>query len=241
MGIVFERKISFIGPAHQELFSLSTVTDVTYKLKIDIKKTNTIISNLYVKSGTGTIDVKYYNFTSDGDDLEKQEICDHGIIDATTGPINNVQVASLANKPYAEVIVTGTVEFSLFVNVVQAYPSLVLDENNKIVPLSSLNGRIQVYSHFALLEQGGQHKSILINSDTWTDVTPVPLVGRKAITVQNTNQDYKVKLNFDNSIVGFVGTTMYPEGERFYTALDNVKLYAKSELGSFYIDVEEVR
>ena len=240
MGIVFEKKISFVGPGHQELFPLSIKSDVSYKLKIDIKKTNTIVSNLYVKSGTGTIDVKYYNFTTDGDNSEKQQICSHGIVDATTGPINNIKIAALANKPYAEIIITGTVEFSLFVNALQASPTLVLDKNSNIIPLSSIDGKLEVYSYLASLEQGGKNGQILINNTEWTDLTPIPLLGRKALNIQNPSQDIKVKLNFDNTAIGFNGITIYPESERFYTCSENVKVYAKSESGSFELDIEEV-
>jgi hypothetical protein len=65
------------------------------------------------------------------------------------------------------------------------------------------------------------------------------LAGRKAFSVQN-QSGVEIKVNFDNTVVGYVGTKMAVNAERFYDASAPIILYAKSLSGTVNICVEEI-
>ncbi len=83
----------------------------------------------------------------------------------------------------------------------------------------------------------GQNKTVTLNSSTMTKLNDTAFAG-KAISIQN-NTTIAIKVNFDSSVVTFTGTTINPEGERFYNI--EFDIFAIAESGTPTIDVEELK
>lgn len=90
------------------------------------------------------------------------------------------------------------------------------------------------------LKTGGLHTVVTLNPTTWTPLPATPLTGRNAMAIQNQSGE-NIKLNFDASVVGFVGMIVYPNGgERQYDISDTILIYGKSESSSVSVTVEEI-
>lgn len=89
------------------------------------------------------------------------------------------------------------------------------------------------------LKIGGKHTQITINSATWTELISSLSPQRNLVAIQNnTGQD--VKINFDDSIAGFVGTRIADGSERAYDVQGAVPIYAKCSTGTAILDIEEL-
>lgn len=90
------------------------------------------------------------------------------------------------------------------------------------------------------LRNSGKHTIIAVNDTTWTALPSVALLNRNAIAIQN-NSDTDIKVNYSDSVVGYTGMTIRKNGaERQYDIKDTILLYAKSESGTVFIDIEEL-
>lgn len=89
------------------------------------------------------------------------------------------------------------------------------------------------------LQVAGKHSVISINSATWTELTSSLSATRNLIAIQNnTGQD--IKINFDNSVAGFVGTRVADGSERAYDVQGAIPIYAKCQTGTTNLDIEEL-
>lgn len=91
------------------------------------------------------------------------------------------------------------------------------------------------------LTTGGKCSQVTVNDASWTAIPTSPLADRNAIAIQN-NTGVELKLNYDNTIVGYVGVTMAHGSERFYNITDYILQYAKLSPGSGtkVLDIEEL-
>jgi hypothetical protein len=89
------------------------------------------------------------------------------------------------------------------------------------------------------LFNGGRVTVVSLNDTTWTELPAPPLANRNAISIQNTSGG-NIKLNYDPLIAGFVGVLVTSGGERMYVITDSIPVYAKCELGTASIVVEEL-
>jgi len=89
------------------------------------------------------------------------------------------------------------------------------------------------------LNIGGLITEPTVNSLTWTALPTTPLENRNAINIQN-NSDQDIKINFSDSIVGFVGIIISAGTERFYRITDSIIIYAKTEIDTAVITIEEL-
>lgn len=245
MGLQFDDKKEFIGIESHDLLPLASRDAGIYRIKIDLRRVNSFISTVFVKSGAGTLDVKYYNFTSDGDGTEKQLLPSHETINVTGTALSETKVVSMCNnKPYLEVTTTGTIEFSVYITSASSFPSLAIDENGNVTPLIMNGGKLVVDAQFTPsgLKEGGQVVHPIINEASWTLLTPVPLTNRRAINIQNPSGVFTIKLNYGNAIAGYKGVIVFPNGERQYSLENNILMYAKVEAGggSLELNVEEI-
>lgn len=90
------------------------------------------------------------------------------------------------------------------------------------------------------LKVGGVHTVVSINSSSWTALPATALANRNAIAIQN-ESDTLVKINFSNSVSGFEGMAILPNGgERQYDIQDNIFIYGKCQSGTVSLNVEEI-
>jgi len=82
-----------------------------------------------------------------------------------------------------------------------------------------------------------------VNDLTWTELPALPLTepsDRNALGIQNSDTS-DIKIQFDNSVSGYVGWTISGNDSEFFTDITPaVILYAKSESGTFNITVMEI-
>jgi len=108
-------------------------------------------------------------------------------------------------------------------------------------PLSPLSGTIAVSGTFSPsgLNIAGKMTLVALNDTSWTALPATPLANRNAISVQNQSA-IEIKYNYDNTTVGYVGTKIAPDGERFLEIKDTILIYAKAASGTPTILVEEL-
>lgn len=101
--------------------------------------------------------------------------------------------------------------------------------------LPGLNGEIIP----AGLRNGGRISFVTIDAVSWTALPPVPLAGRNAISIQNLSGT-EIKLQYDNTVIGYSGVVMATGSERFYNITDAITIYAKAAAGTPTVTVEEI-
>lgn len=89
------------------------------------------------------------------------------------------------------------------------------------------------------LNLGGKITVVAIDNLTWTPLPATPLSLRNAIAIQN-KSGQQVKLNYDNTTVGYVGVYLENNAERFYDIGQSVIIYAKSQTSACTLVVEEL-
>lgn len=89
------------------------------------------------------------------------------------------------------------------------------------------------------LTTGGKVTEVTIDNTTWTALPPSALTLRNALAIQN-RSGQEMKVNYDNSVVGYVGMVIPDGGQRFYDITDSIVIYGKSATSSITINVEEI-
>jgi hypothetical protein len=90
------------------------------------------------------------------------------------------------------------------------------------------------------LKTGGKATEVVLNATTWTALPPVSLAGRNSISIQNQDATLAIKINHDNTVVGYVGVIVGPNSERHYDITDSLVIYAKSASGTPTVVIEEI-
>jgi hypothetical protein len=81
---------------------------------------------------------------------------------------------------------------------------------------------------------------VSIDSTTWTALPATKLTGRFTLLVQN-QSGVEIKLNPDNTTVGYVGYRMADGNDKYYyNILESFTMYAKASAGTVNILVEEL-
>lgn len=97
------------------------------------------------------------------------------------------------------------------------------------------------------LRYGGRISSVNIDNTTWTPLPAVPFSvtdgsgthPRNCLSIQN-DSGQEIKINFDNTVVGYTGVKIIDQGERAYDIQGSVIIYAKSKIGPCTIQIEEL-
>jgi len=89
------------------------------------------------------------------------------------------------------------------------------------------------------LRNGGLITEVPLSAVTWTALPPVSLAGRNAVCIQNISA-VEIRLQYDNTVVGYVGVSIASGSERFYDITDTIPLYAKASAGTPVIVIEEI-
>lgn len=83
---------------------------------------------------------------------------------------------------------------------------------------------------------GGRVSVVTINDASWTPLPATALASRNAIGIQNVS-GVEIKLQYDQSTVGYIGVKMGIEGERYYDITDTIPIYARAAPGSGSVQV----
>lgn len=89
------------------------------------------------------------------------------------------------------------------------------------------------------LSIGGLVTEVELNDTTWTELPAAALLNRNALSIQNT-APVNIKLNYSDTVAGFVGVLLSPGAERMYAITDTILIFAKTESGTYKITVEEL-
>lgn len=86
---------------------------------------------------------------------------------------------------------------------------------------------------------GGLISQTAVNAVTWTALPLTALTNRNALSIQNLS-GIDIKINYNNTTIGYVGVTIASGSERFYSITDSIIIYAKSASGTPTIQTEEL-
>lgn len=90
------------------------------------------------------------------------------------------------------------------------------------------------------LKTAGKVTEVTVDNTSWTALPAIALSNRNALSIQNLSGD-EIKINYDNSVSGYVGMVIADGDERQYDITDAIIVYAKSKtLASATINVEEL-
>jgi len=89
------------------------------------------------------------------------------------------------------------------------------------------------------LNAGGKVTEVTLDTSNWTALPTIALTNRNAICIQN-KSGTEIKINYNNSVVGYVGIVISNGSERFYDITDDIIIYAKASSGTPTINIEEI-
>lgn len=89
------------------------------------------------------------------------------------------------------------------------------------------------------LRTGGLITEVELSAIEWKPLPAVSLPGRNAIAIQNISA-VEIKIQYDNTVVGYVGVVVASGGERQYDITDSIVIYARAFAGAPIIVVEEI-
>ena len=110
-----------------------------------------------------------------------------------------------------------------------------LDGDGNVIVRTSAKGEFKLTG----LNNGGVITEVVLNETTWTALPASALSERNAMSVQN-RSGIEIKINYSNSVSGYVGVVVPNNGERFYDITDAITIYAKSNNGTPTVVVEEI-
>lgn len=86
---------------------------------------------------------------------------------------------------------------------------------------------------------GGKITLTTIDNTDWYALPSTALENRNAICIQN-RSGQEIKINYDNTVVGYTGIAIPDKGERYYDISDSILIYAKSISGTAIVTIEEI-
>lgn len=89
------------------------------------------------------------------------------------------------------------------------------------------------------LRNGGKITIVSVSDSAWTALPASALANRNALSIQN-RSDVEIKIQYDNTTVGYVGVAIPPKGERYYDITDAIVIYARSSSGTVDVTAEEI-
>jgi len=90
------------------------------------------------------------------------------------------------------------------------------------------------------LSIAGRVSVVALSDSAWTELPATALADRNAIAIQN-QSDYEIKLNYSDSVSGYVGVIVPSGAERFYDITPDIPIYARFESGgSGSVVIEEL-
>lgn len=104
---------------------------------------------------------------------------------------------------------------------------------------TAVRGIVEGNFSFSGLRIGGRISEVVLDDINWTALPLTALANRNSISIQNIS-GLEIKIQYDNTTVGYLGVAIAPGGERFYDLTDAIVIYAKASSGTPTIIVEEL-
>lgn len=99
------------------------------------------------------------------------------------------------------------------------------------IPGNSISGTVTGTFTPSGLQNAGRMTEVTIDDTNWTALPPTALNDRNGISIQN-QSIFEMKIHYDNTTVGYKGTKIPADGERFYDIKDTIIIYGKLAPGS---------
>lgn len=213
-----------------EFFKLDSRPAGTYVQLGEIRG-NSLLSSLFISSmdpGT-SIKINYFDATTGIKLGERFELEGHDLVENVALPKTfRIVVPRIHNRVFCEAIITGgSATFSVYTTVLSSFTP---NQSDQIVTGSVSTSGLSI---------AGKITEVTINSDEWLPIPPLPLANRNSLGIQNPSETL-IKLNYDNSVVGFVGVIIPAGGERFMDIKDNILIYGRTQTGSVTLNIEEI-
>lgn len=120
------------------------------------------------------------------------------------------------------------------------YDKFDLNDAGEVVVRTTLSGEVSGEFSPTGLKNGGRITEVVLSDSAWTALPPSgALANRNAINLQNYDTGTQIKINFRND-VGYVGVIINENSERNYDITEHIQLYARSEIGTPVLIVEEI-
>jgi len=225
---------------------------------------NAILSSVYVKSGSGTAQVNWFDYGASNIEIPAARIDLFSHPPLTAGMADRHLISRMHNHSRVELIVSdGPVEVFILLTVVADFPvegevtikgytegggsTPGLDTGIAISVLDPIDNKYYIAkgNKGALkaspsgLYIGGRVTEVMINPDEWVALPGTPLAFRNALVIQN-RSGADIKINYDPTVSGYVGMVIPDASERSYDVTENIVVYGKSEFGPVTINVEEL-
>ena len=113
------------------------------------------------------------------------------------------------------------------------------DGKTAIRTVTELLGSIQADLTPSGLRNGGKITVVTLGDSVWTPLPLAALSDRNAMSIQNLS-DVNIKINYDNTVSGYIGIEIKAGFERYYDIKDTITIYARTESGSAQVVVEEL-
>lgn len=246
----------------KEVFS-GVLTDQTKTIQIQ-SKGNAILCSALMYSGTGQVEINYYQQTTNKT-LERTPIASRTII----APDNEAKqdiLTSVHDKVFCEMVVTGSITLTVMAKAVDeiaidssganAVHQILEGESVDPADKGTLAAAVDTDGNAKFLRIEGE--DLKVSSDTsakiegkitvisinefgWTAIPATPLTGRRALNIQNPSGS-TIYINYDNAAPANQGIKVASDGERSYDAKDSIQYYARASTGAgaVNITVEEI-
>lgn len=120
------------------------------------------------------------------------------------------------------------------------YEKFDLNDAGEVVVRTTLSGEVSGEFSPTGLKNGGRITEVILSDSAWTALPPGgALVNRNAINLQNYDTGTQIKINFRND-VGYIGVIINENSERNYDITEHIQLYARAEIGTPVLIVEEI-
>lgn len=120
------------------------------------------------------------------------------------------------------------------------YEKFDLNDNGDVVVRTTLSGEVSGTFSPSGLKIAGRVTEVTLSDSAWTALPPGgALINRNAINIQNYDTGTQIKINFVNN-VGYTGIIINENSERNYDVTEHIQLYARAEIGTPVIIIEEI-
>ena len=225
---------------------------------------NAVLSSVYVRSGAGSATVRWFDYGASNTEEASARIDLDAHPTLVAGQSDRRLISRLHNHGRIELEVTGApVEVYILATLVADFPvdvdvqvqgaldgqtsnpltdtglglSILDPSDGKFYLARGPQGAIR--ASISGLRVQGRVTEVTLNPTTWTALPSTALPMRNALGVQN-RTGTEIKVNYDPTVVGYVGMVIPDLAERQYDVTEAITLYGKSQVGTVIVAVEEL-
>jgi hypothetical protein len=202
-------------------------------------ESDAVLVALHATAVGASLDLAVYSVVQEPDGTESTKLLFEfdTLLAPTTGHVVKTSDATVQRIRVVATRGSGTTTYKVTARgIATAGAVAILDSNGDSI---SDTNPLNVTAAFTGLRTGGRVTEVVLSSSAWTPLPATALSARNAIAVQNFSNS-EIKLNYDDSVVGYVGVVVGIGAERFYDITDTIVVYARAQSGTPTIIVEEI-